>query len=232
MKKWLKLILFLFITIMTDSWSLFAQHTLTKKVFENIQYRVTLEELPNDFVGQGKSSGPNFIQFTGYNPNDILSLVDPGRIIPISGLPSRRRYNCKIENKLSTSIKADDSLMGLLSKSFNFRFEKKQKKMETCRFVVADKKLLDSARISPDKGEIGVKYKVENGRFYCYNCTFDELKSELQKYLTCNIDAQSNNNKISLSVNLNQVENDLKNKGILIVRYPKTILQYEVSFLK
>ncbi|AEI49646.1 hypothetical protein [Runella slithyformis] len=232
MKKWLKLILFLFITIIIDNWTLLAQSTLSKKVLENTQYRVTLEELPNDFVGQGKSSGPNFIQFTGYNANDILVQMGSGSITPVSGGASRRRYNCKIENKLNSSIKADDSLMGLLSKPFNFRFEKKQKKIEGCSFVVADKKRLDSARINLGKGEIGIKYKVENGRFYCYECTFDELKSELQKYLTCTVDAQSNNNKISLSVNLNQVEDDLKNNGILIVRYPKTMLHYEISFLK
>lgn len=233
MKKWSNQVLFLSTILITNSLGGISQVSKgTESVIENAQYRVTIAEVSTDASAkqQGRSIGKNFVQFRGYTATEIIQQIGNKRVIfSNKSKTSRIRYNCKIESKLTDPVQVDGALLDLLSKPLRCRYKSLQRQIKSCRLVIGSPEQLKASQIVADKNEKGVKTKTENGKFYCYDCTLNDLQKAVQT--SCEFENSPNTTRFSIVFDLNQPETELKQKGIILMQYQKTTKIFEVTLL-
>jgi hypothetical protein len=202
------------------------------KIVENEKYsiKITPFEYQNS---RGKSKGDNFVEFVGYSVEELLIELYPMLVTFTNRSAfSKNKYRVRIEIKQkNTPISSDESLMRLLSKHYKYKVQKKAKELEFCSFLVVDIIRWQSAQIKGEDLPEGVMKRNSNGKLYCYSCTLKDVAEFYTSTSGCVFEGENLNRKTSVILQENNIQGDLKAKGVLINRSTKKSQGYSVTFL-
>lgn len=202
------------------------------KIVENKKYIIKITPFEHQ-NSRGKSKGDNFVEFVGYSIEELLLELYP-MLVTFTNRSnfSKTKYRVRIEIKQkNTPVSNDESLMRLLSEHYKYRMKKTAKELEFCSFLIVDIIRWQSAQIKGEDLPEGVMKRNSNGKLYCYRCTLKDVAELYTSTSGCVFEGENLNQKTSIILQENDIEVDLKAKGVLINRSKKKGQGYNITFL-